>query len=73
MGCIWNESFRFHLEVSNTVVSRTDLVGLKYPLKSGGIKGYFVPKLVPKSKSLLPYIIGKDVTDEKLYLWLCQS
>ena len=54
--------------VPNTVVSGTGLVGLGYPLKSGGIKGDFVPKLVPISISLFLYVIGKDVSDEELHL-----
>ena len=71
MGCTWDEYIRFHLEVPNTFVNGTGSVGLEYPLKSGGVEGYFVPKLVPKSISLFSYVIGKDVSDEELHLRLC--
>ena len=43
-------------------------MGLEYHLKSGGIRGYSVSKLVPISMSLFLYVIGKDVSDEELHL-----
>lgn len=50
------------------VVIETGLVGLESPLKSDGIKGYFIPELVPISISLFLYVIGKEVEDEELHI-----
>ena len=58
--------------VPETTVSGTGLTRLEYPLKPRDFEGYFVPKLVPKSMSLLSYIIGTGGGDyEELHLWLC--
>lgn len=50
-----------------TNVIETKSAGLEYPLKSAGFEGYFVPKLVSKSKYHISYVIGKEVDDEELY------
>jgi len=49
------------MTVPQTVVFGTEFIEQKYPLKSGGFRGYFVPKLVSKSKFYISYVIKTEM------------
>jgi len=49
------------MTVPQTVIFGTEFVEQKYPLKSGGFRGYVVPKLVSKLKSHISYIIETEM------------
>ena len=59
------------ISIPKTVVIETIILHAEIQRKMGGIRWYFVPKLVPKSKYHFPYVIGKNRRFlEKLRVWL---